>query len=329
MKKNTLMLIGLVIVAAVCIFLAFKKNPSPATVAPGTACTDEAKICPDGSVVGRTGPLCEFRACPTTNTDTATPGDSVFTTDGWKTSTDTKQQLSFKYPDPFPATYVSAQTWPPKVTLSSKAFSCAAPLTVHGNTYCMTQSSEGAAGSTYTTYRYTTAHDAGLITIDFTLRFVQCGNYDEPKQSACKTEQAALSVSGLADTIASSLALTPGSVASRTSGINGSATVGPTCPVVHMDANGNPDPACADKPFAGNFIAINVATGRTANHFSSGSDGIFTVTLSPGQYRISQRSSAASANGQGSYPRCPDSDTLTVTAESFTHTTIACDSGIR
>lgn len=28
------------------------------------ACTQEAKICPDGSVVGRTGPNCEFAKCP-------------------------------------------------------------------------------------------------------------------------------------------------------------------------------------------------------------------------------------------------------------------------
>ena len=28
------------------------------------ACTQEAMICPDGSAVGRTGPNCEFAACP-------------------------------------------------------------------------------------------------------------------------------------------------------------------------------------------------------------------------------------------------------------------------
>jgi hypothetical protein len=28
------------------------------------ACTMEAKICPDGSAVGRTGPNCEFSLCP-------------------------------------------------------------------------------------------------------------------------------------------------------------------------------------------------------------------------------------------------------------------------
>jgi len=31
---------------------------------PPVACTDEAKLCPDGSAVGRTGPHCEFTPCP-------------------------------------------------------------------------------------------------------------------------------------------------------------------------------------------------------------------------------------------------------------------------
>lgn len=35
----------------------------------GIACTMEAKICPDGSYVGRTGPKCEFSQCPVPNTD--------------------------------------------------------------------------------------------------------------------------------------------------------------------------------------------------------------------------------------------------------------------
>jgi hypothetical protein len=34
------------------------------------ACTMDAKVCPDGSAVGRTGPQCEFQACPGENSDT-------------------------------------------------------------------------------------------------------------------------------------------------------------------------------------------------------------------------------------------------------------------
>jgi len=33
----------------------------------GVACTQEAKLCPDGSYVGRTGPNCEFAECSTTD----------------------------------------------------------------------------------------------------------------------------------------------------------------------------------------------------------------------------------------------------------------------
>ena len=36
------------------------------------ACTDEAKLCPDGSYVGRTEPNCAFAECPTTNTNSNT-----------------------------------------------------------------------------------------------------------------------------------------------------------------------------------------------------------------------------------------------------------------
>ncbi|MBW2969812.1 hypothetical protein KY309_01770 [Candidatus Woesearchaeota archaeon] len=39
------------------------------------ACTEEAKICPDGSAVGRTGPNCEFAPCP--GEECSTDGDCV------------------------------------------------------------------------------------------------------------------------------------------------------------------------------------------------------------------------------------------------------------
>jgi len=39
-------------------------TPSPSPSPSPVACTTEAKICPDGSAVGRTGPDCEFAPCP-------------------------------------------------------------------------------------------------------------------------------------------------------------------------------------------------------------------------------------------------------------------------
>ncbi len=40
---------------------AMSSSPNPTDY----ACTQEAKLCPDGSYVGRTGPKCEFAPCPT------------------------------------------------------------------------------------------------------------------------------------------------------------------------------------------------------------------------------------------------------------------------
>lgn len=42
-------------------FNTLSASPKPSSV----ACTMEAKICPDGSSVGRSGPTCEFAPCPT------------------------------------------------------------------------------------------------------------------------------------------------------------------------------------------------------------------------------------------------------------------------
>ena len=39
---------------------------------PSIVCTQDAKLCPDGSGVGRTGPNCEFAPCPG---ETAPPGE--------------------------------------------------------------------------------------------------------------------------------------------------------------------------------------------------------------------------------------------------------------
>ncbi|MFA5714562.1 MAG: hypothetical protein WC998_02330 [Candidatus Paceibacterota bacterium] len=53
------------------------------------ACTAEAKICPDGSSVGRTGPNCEFTACPEVKIDEIA---------GWNNYMSDKYGFEIKYP---------------------------------------------------------------------------------------------------------------------------------------------------------------------------------------------------------------------------------------
>lgn len=62
--KKIIIIIGavvLVLVVAVLVGLNFSSQPKQ------IACTMEAKLCPDGSAVGRTGPNCEFAPCPAIN----------------------------------------------------------------------------------------------------------------------------------------------------------------------------------------------------------------------------------------------------------------------
>ena len=61
MHKN--IIIGASIILAV-IIVFYILNYSP-TQTPQGGCTMDAKICPDGSAVGRTGPNCESAPCPT------------------------------------------------------------------------------------------------------------------------------------------------------------------------------------------------------------------------------------------------------------------------
>lgn len=39
-------------------------EPVPSPEVPEVSCTFDAKLCPDGSAVGRQGPNCEFAPCP-------------------------------------------------------------------------------------------------------------------------------------------------------------------------------------------------------------------------------------------------------------------------
>ncbi|MFC1722132.1 IPT/TIG domain-containing protein [Patescibacteria group bacterium] len=61
-KNSTIWMILAVLVLFAVLF--FYKDSSLRPPADRIACTEDAKICPDGTAVGRTGPNCEFAPCP-------------------------------------------------------------------------------------------------------------------------------------------------------------------------------------------------------------------------------------------------------------------------
>ncbi|MCX6785772.1 MAG: Gmad2 immunoglobulin-like domain-containing protein [Candidatus Komeilibacteria bacterium] len=195
-KKVIIPIVLILIVVLGFIFWpkVFKPQNSP------VACTMEAKLCPDGSSVGRSGPNCEFAPCPQVAADN--------NQDSWKTFSDPALGVSFKYPDKLSADYITPADWPPVIKVSPGQFSCVPQSgtpslpdrkvkTINNQIYCLETMSEGAAGSVYTTYTYTTAKNSQLVSLTFTLRYPQCLNYDNPKQSDCLAERQAFDLDGL------------------------------------------------------------------------------------------------------------------------------------
>ena len=169
-----------------------------------TMCTLEAKLCPDGSYVGRSGPKCEFSPCP-----------EVPQHVGWKSFAE--NGISFQYPENLPTTYMGLQDWPPQVQVINEPYNCAEAGSaieragrsetriINGHTYCVTQLTEGAAGSTYNQYAYAKAFNDKTVIFTFTTREPQCMNYDNPKQSECLKERADFSIDNFIDEIISTL----------------------------------------------------------------------------------------------------------------------------
>ncbi len=158
----------------------WKNNSQP------IACPADAMQCPDGSFIGRIGPKCEFSACPQTALNTYS--DSAIT---------------FQYAN-INKTYITGNQWPPKVTVE-KSLNCGASSTqrfISGKTFCVGSSSEGAAGSTYTTYDYISVIDQKNVNFEFVLQFPQCANYDDPKKTECMQERESFNPDALMTPIA-------------------------------------------------------------------------------------------------------------------------------
>ncbi|MEN9338619.1 MAG: hypothetical protein RI945_344 [Candidatus Parcubacteria bacterium] len=135
----------------------------------------------------------------------------------WLTQDDTVNNFSFRYPENFNTTYIHTVDWPPQAYIQNKSFSCTEGGTsvevlgskkikvINGHTYCVTEASEGAAGSIYINYTYNTMIGNKNLLFAFSIREPQCMNYDEPSQSGCKNEEANFNIDPIIDKVIQSL----------------------------------------------------------------------------------------------------------------------------
>ncbi len=132
---------------------------------------------------------------------------------GWKKVVNA-QGVTFEYPEQLSTKYISAQEWPPQISVTEGTFTCTdageesaragktEKRIVNGRTYCVTKVTEGAAGSIYGQYSYiTAAGNNKLVNLIFTLRFVQCANYEEPQKSECVRERGTFDIDNVIDRI--------------------------------------------------------------------------------------------------------------------------------
>lgn len=154
-----------------------------------------------------------------TSTDNGNEGDNP-TSEQTSTAIDEKSGISFSYPNNLGYEYVSASDWPPRFISSYAPIDCELDEqtqamsgltdrteTINGASYCIWERNEGAAGSTYTNYQVSYKQADQYVTMSFTLRYPQCGNYPEEERVACEAEQDNFPLNELIDEIAKSTEL--------------------------------------------------------------------------------------------------------------------------
>jgi hypothetical protein len=126
-------------------------------------------------------------------------------------SGDEASGISIEYPQELPTKYISPQDWPPQLQVLNEPFTCtnagspearagrSETRVINGRTYCVTEVVGAAAGSVYKMFAYATEKNSKTAILTFTIREVQCGNYDEPEKTACEKERKDFNLDQLVD----------------------------------------------------------------------------------------------------------------------------------
>jgi hypothetical protein len=102
-------------------------------------------------------------------------------------------------------------------------------------------------------------------------------------------------------------------------GVRGTVTAGPVCPVV----TNPPNPGCADRPVAGAVLVFRDASGVEVARVTSAADGTYAVELAPGGYRLTAQPV------QGLMGTPAPLDVGVEAGQPMTELTVSYDTGIR
>ncbi len=129
--------------------------------------------------------------------------------------------LSFAHPVDLGTSFITSEAWPPQALILSAedGLPCGkadAAGQQDGKTvwkeinkipFCVTQVSTPAGANTRTDYAYVFEKDGSLVALIMSLRYIQCGNFVEPKLSACQGERSDFSLDTLVGQMASTFTL--------------------------------------------------------------------------------------------------------------------------
>jgi hypothetical protein len=118
-------------------------------------------------------------------------------------------------------------------------------------------------------------------------------------------------------TPAASTSASPAASSSIQTGIRGTATAGPVCPVERVP----PDAGCAPRPVVGAVVDVRDAGGKQVAQAKTGPDGTFLVVVPPGTYTVTAEATTGIMHAPG-----PQSVTVT---DGVALVDLVYDTGIR
>jgi hypothetical protein len=244
-NRNLLItIIAIIIGISAGYFIATQKSAEP------VACTMEAKLCPDGSAVGRVGLNCEFAECPGADTSTPITGDVTLGVG----KTGKVGNLS--------------------ITLNEITQDSRCPV----NVQCIW------AGEVKVSVIFSYGSQIEAKNISSNDPSYLFAGYLISIASVSPVKKSGEEISAREYRITFGVKKSPADSAKNFGTIKGSVILSPTCPVERIP----PDPNCAPKPYETTVQVIEIGSPKSSAFATAKTDknGKYQISLPPGKYAL-------------------------------------------